>query len=67
MVKTHRDYKRLSVGRHGFHIVRVRPWPILTAVGAYILTLGLVLWFHGHGLFHVWCGLSAMAVSAALW
>nr|YP_009353862.1 cytochrome c oxidase subunit III [Myadora brevis]AQZ26163.1 cytochrome c oxidase subunit III [Myadora brevis] len=56
-----------SRGRHGFHVVSVSPWPVLTAVGAYILTLGLVIWFHGGSLFHVWIGLCTIGFMSSLW
>nr|YP_007317445.1 cytochrome c oxidase subunit III [Halicryptus spinulosus]CBK55558.1 cytochrome oxidase subunit III [Halicryptus spinulosus] len=32
---------------HPYHIVDQSPWPVLSAVGAFGLTTGLVKWFHG--------------------
>lgn len=29
-----------------FHLVEPRPWPLIASIGAFILTLGLVNWFH---------------------
>ena len=37
--------------RQPFHLVEPSPWPITSAIGAFLLTTGLVSWFHGHGTF----------------
>jgi len=33
---------------HGFHLVNVSPWPLLTSFSAFILTFGFALYFHGY-------------------
>src|SRR3546814_2076184 len=34
---------------HDYHLVDPSPWPVLGAIGAFALALGLVAGFHGHG------------------
>lgn len=36
--------------RHGYHIVQLRPWPIVASTGAFAATVGFVNWFHGGGI-----------------
>lgn len=31
---------------HPFHIVEVRPWPLLASLGAFCLTRGMIIWIH---------------------
>ena len=40
-----------------YHLVEVRPWPLVGSVGAMFITRGLVGWFHGWGLSLVLLGL----------
>ena len=35
--------------RQPFHLVEFSPWPLTSALGAFILAVGLVRWFHGYG------------------
>jgi len=39
--------------RHPFHIVDVRPWPLIIALNVFCLATGLVRWFHEKSLFLV--------------
>ncbi len=32
--------------RHPYHLVDLSPWPLVRAFGAFMLTFGLVVWFH---------------------
>jgi len=32
--------------QHSFHMVDPSPWPLVGACGAFIVTSGLVVWFH---------------------
>lgn len=34
--------------QHPFHLVDPSPWPICTAFASLTLTVGGVMWFHGH-------------------
>lgn len=36
--------------RQPFHLVELRPWPITSSIGAFILAIGLARWFHGYGI-----------------
>ncbi len=36
--------------RNPFHLVEFRPWPLVGSIGALMLTVGLVSWFHGYRL-----------------
>ncbi len=33
-----------------FHLVEIRPWPVLAGIRAFSLAIGLTRWFHGHGI-----------------
>lgn len=33
---------------HRFHIVTPSPWPLIASIGALMLTVGAVMWFHGY-------------------
>lgn len=35
--------------RQPFHLVEFRPWPLTSALGAFLLAIGLTRWFHNHG------------------
>ena len=35
--------------RQPFHLVEFSPWPLIGAIGAFSLTVGLASWFHGFG------------------
>src|SRR3546814_13899720 len=37
---------------HDYHLVDPSPWPVLGAIAAFALALGVVAGFHGHG--HLW-------------
>lgn len=39
---------KLSNQVHGFHLVDPSPWPIITALGTFILTYGAALYLHGY-------------------
>ena len=39
---------KINNQKHGFHLVDVSPWPIISAFSALILTFGGVLYMHGY-------------------
>ena len=39
---------KINNQKHGFHLVDVSPWPIMSAFSALILTFGAVLYMHGY-------------------
>lgn len=53
--------------RHTHHLVQESPWPILGAIGGFILTSGIVKWFHekSTGLFFI--GLVVLMLVTSLW
>jgi len=36
--------------QHSFHMVDPSPWPLIAACGAFVVTSGLVIWFHERSL-----------------
>nr|QXF29960.1 cytochrome c oxidase subunit 3 [Artemia salina] len=53
---------------HPYHLVNVSPWPLATAMGAFVLTSGLVKWFHSFDVTLFLMGLiSVMIVSYQWW
>nr|YP_009353892.1 cytochrome c oxidase subunit III [Laternula truncata]AQZ26189.1 cytochrome c oxidase subunit III [Laternula truncata] len=52
---------------HGFHLVESSPWPILTAVYAFCIAVGLVEWFSGSGLVYLLIGLFGLGVCTIFW
>lgn len=52
---------------HSFHLVDVRPWPIVASVGALILTSGMVKWFHIINNTLIVIGISILFLTAFQW
>nr|YP_010573831.1 cytochrome c oxidase subunit III [Metacrinus rotundus]UZH93090.1 cytochrome c oxidase subunit 3 [Metacrinus rotundus] len=53
--------------QHPYHLVNQSPWPITASLGALIVTLGLVLWFHGLGFSAVLLGLISLFFVTLSW
>jgi len=53
--------------RQPFHLVEPRPWPITSAIGAFLLTTGLTSWFHGHGFTCIILGATITILSIYQW
>nr|AQT38511.1 cytochrome c oxidase subunit 3 [Anodontites trapesialis] len=53
--------------RNPFHLVELSPWPFTSAIGALSLTVGLVGWFHGKGLFLAVLGILVIIMSMFQW
>jgi cytochrome c oxidase subunit III len=53
---------------HPFHLLNPSPWPLTASIGAFIMALGAVQWFHDRGQ-KGWMlvGLAIVAVTAVLW
>ncbi|CDK97762.1 Cytochrome c oxidase subunit III [Magnetospirillum gryphiswaldense MSR-1 v2] len=53
---------------HPFHLLNPSPWPLTASIGAFIMALGAVQWFHDRGQ-KGWmlAGLAIVAVTAFLW
>ena len=55
--------------RHSFHLVDQSPWPLVTALGAFMTTTGGVMWFHSYpnGFFTLVTGLIMTTTCMASW
>ena len=52
---------------HPFHMVRPSPWPVVGAVGALVLALGLIVMMHGHGPALLIAGVLLILATMAGW
>nr|ABW76492.1 cytochrome c oxidase subunit III [Eclysippe vanelli] len=50
-----------------FHLVDQSPWPLMGATGALGLTVGLVSWFHGHGMTCLFFGVTFIILTMVFW
>jgi len=53
--------------RQPFHLVEFSPWPLTSAMGALCLTIGIVSWFHGHGIELLFIGVLLITLSIIQW
>lgn len=53
--------------RNPFHLVEFRPWPLVGSIGAFLLTVGIVSWFHGFGVFVIILGLGVIFLTILQW
>lgn len=53
--------------RHPFHLVDFSPWPLTSALGAFLLAVGLVRWFHGHGTLCLFLAIIIVSLSIIQW
>jgi len=52
---------------HYFHIVDIRPWPLLTSLGVWILTVRIVIWIQYKNSFLIFICLMSLIVLSYLW
>lgn len=52
---------------HAFHLVDQRPWPLTGALGALILTTGIVKWFHIFNITLFFLGLIILIITCIQW
>jgi len=52
---------------HSFHIVDQSPWPILAAIGAIIITTGLVKWFNAYSFYLILLGILCLIIISYQW
>jgi len=52
---------------HSFHIVDQSPWPILAAIGAIIITTGLVKWFNAYNFYLILLGILCLIIISYQW
>jgi len=50
-----------------FHLVEIRPWPIIGSAGAIVMVRGLAAWFHGHSLTLITLGLVIVLLTIIQW
>lgn len=53
--------------RHPYHLVDESPWPLISSLGAFFLTTGLVKWFHFISYSLIILGLSITLIVMAQW
>nr|BBN80006.1 cytochrome c oxidase subunit 3 [Grandidierella fasciata] len=52
---------------HPYHLVEKSPWPLTASVGAFVLTSGLVKWFHLFSMNLFFIGLLTVLISSVQW
>nr|AGN71069.1 cytochrome c oxidase subunit III [Cardioglossa leucomystax] len=52
---------------HAYHMVNPSPWPLTGATSAFLLTLGLVMWFHFGNNLLIIMGLTLMFLTMSQW
>lgn len=52
---------------HPYHLVDESPWPLTRAIGAFLLTSGLVKWFHFSSLSLILIGLMVILLTMLQW
>nr|AVW86229.1 cytochrome c oxidase subunit 3 [Pholoe pallida] len=53
--------------RQPFHLVEFSPWPVTGSFGALLLTSGLAMWFHNHGLTCCLIGILIILLTMLQW
>ena len=53
--------------RHPYHLVDESPWPLVSSIGAFLLTVGLVKWFHTSSSSLMFIGLGIILTTIAQW
>lgn len=61
------NVKNIKMPRQPFHLVEPRPWPLTSSIGAFLLTTGLVSWFHGYGFTLLAIGLTVTILTIYQW
>lgn len=57
----------LVLARHGFHVVQLRPWPLVGSVRAFRIAVGLISWFHTGGYLLLVIGLLLLLLVMLGW
>jgi len=53
--------------RQPFHLVDISPWPLTSAIRAFLLAVGIVRWFHGHGTLCLTAAIIMISLSIIQW
>lgn len=59
--------KKRTMPRQPFHLVEISPWPLTSAIGALLLTIGLTRWFHIHSTTCLLIGIAVIILSMIQW
>nr|AKG95419.1 cytochrome c oxidase subunit III [Cylisticus convexus] len=57
----------MILNHHPFHLVSPSPWPLTSSLGAFLLTSGLVKWFHYYTLDLFFLGILSIILSMIQW
>lgn len=52
---------------HDYHLVEPSPWPLVGAISAMILAIGVVMWMHSAGTWVFWLGVIGVAYTMIVW
>nr|YP_010713413.1 cytochrome c oxidase subunit III [Dinobdella ferox]WDA96088.1 cytochrome c oxidase subunit III [Dinobdella ferox] len=53
--------------RMPFHLVEPSPWPMTSALGALLITMGITSWFHNYNLICLKLGIPILIISMYVW
>jgi hypothetical protein len=53
--------------KHDLHMVAPSPWPIYSAICAFLFVLGMILWMHHYTIFPLICGILALISAFVFW
>nr|APU89572.1 cytochrome oxidase subunit 3 [Armadillidium album] len=53
--------------RHPYHLVDPSPWPLTSSLGAFLLTSGLISWFHTYSINLFMLGVFSIVLSMIQW
>lgn len=57
----------INFNHHPFHLVNPRPWPLTRSLGAFLLTRGLIKWFHIYSIDLFLVGVLSIILSIIQW
>lgn len=57
----------IEIHRHPYHLVDPSPWPLTRSLGAFLLTRGLISWFHCYSVALLLVGAIRIILSMAQW
>lgn len=52
---------------HSFHLVDQSPWPLTGALAAFVITTGIVKWFHNYNMYLFLIGLLILLITCYQW
>lgn len=69
IIQKYKNYMKYLGQSHFFHMVTPSPWPFLTALNAFVMVLGGVLYMHSfsNGLYYLLAGAFSLLCIMSLW